>query len=269
MNTKEYDDAATESVRCTEFTGQWAILPARVRYDRSLPANAKLIYAEIAAKINEDGFCFCHNAYFSERLGVKRDTVGTLVKRLEDAGYIRVDIDVARGNSDRRRIYLTAKPYEWGVPDLNRVPQKKKGTPKKPDTVPDLNRGPIENGDLQDNPPEAPQTPKAARKGRRVKHVAEYEPEIFERLWKKYPRGNDKAGAIREWDKLKPDRELMMTMSAALDRAMASDEWQRGIGIPYLCRWISNRRWEDEQREIPEQLPTTGGWSADEEKRYA
>ena len=52
MNTKEYDDAATESVHCTEFTGQWAILPARVRYDRSLPANAKLIYAEIAAKIN-------------------------------------------------------------------------------------------------------------------------------------------------------------------------------------------------------------------------
>lgn len=74
----------------TEFTGQWAILPARVRYDKRLPANAKLIYAEIAAKINEEGFCFCHNAYFSERLGIKRDTVSTLIKRLEDAEYIRI-----------------------------------------------------------------------------------------------------------------------------------------------------------------------------------
>lgn len=81
-----------------------------------------------------------------------------------------------------------------------------------------------------------------------MRSVAKHEPEMFERLWKRYPCGKDKAGAVREWDKLKPDRVLMLTMSAALDRDIASDEWQRGIGIPYLCRWISKRRWEDEQR---------------------
>ena len=127
-----------------DFTGQWAILPAAVRYDKSLPANAKLIYAEIAAKINEDGFCFCHNAWFSERLGIKRDTVSTLGKRLEDAGYIRIDVDVASVNKDRRRIYLTGKPYDWGVSDLNMVPHKIGRKPEKPGTgfksegVPDL-----------------------------------------------------------------------------------------------------------------------------------
>lgn len=243
MNTKEYDDAATESVRCTEFTGQWAILPARVRYDRSLPANAKLIYAEIAAKINEEGFCFCHNAYFSERLGVKRDTVGTLVKRLEDAGYIRVDIDVARGNTDRRRIYLTAKPYEWGVPDLNRVPQKKKGTPKKPDTVPDLNRGPIENGDIQDNPPEAPQRGRARRE---PKKEPDWKPERFAAFWSSYPRGESKQAAIAAWDKLRPSDELLVIMAKALKRQMQTEQWQRGIGIPYASTWLNQRRWEDE-----------------------
>ena len=243
MNTKEYDDAATESVRCTEFTGQWAILPARVRYDRSLPANAKLIYAEIAAKINEEGFCFCHNAYFSERLGVKRDTVGTLVKRLEDAGYIRVDIDVARGNSDRRRIYLTAKPYEWGVPDLNRVPQKKKGTQKKPDTVPDLNRGPIENRDIQDNPPKAPQRGRARRE---PKKEPDWKPERFAAFWSSYPRGESKQAAIAAWDKLKPSDELLVIMAKALKRQMQTEQWQRGIGIPYASTWLNQRRWEDE-----------------------
>lgn len=243
MNTKEYDDAATESVRCTEFTGQWAILPARVRYDRSLPANAKLIYAEIAAKINEEGFCFCHNAYFSERLGVKRDTVGTLVKRLEDAGYIRVDIDVARGNTDRRRIYLTAKPYEWGVPDLNRVPQKKKGTPKKPDTVPDLNRGPIENRDIQDNPPKAPQWGRARRE---PKKEPDWKPERFAAFWSSYPRGESKQAAIAAWDKLRPSDELLVIMAKALKRQMQTEQWQRGIGIPYASTWLNQRRWEDE-----------------------
>lgn len=73
-----------------------------------------------------------------------------------------------------------------------------------------------------------------------------WEPELFERFWAAYPCKKDKASARREWDKLKPDRKLMMDMSAALDRAKCSDEWQRGIGIPYACRWLRNRRWEDE-----------------------
>ena len=74
---------------------------------------------------------------------------------------------------------------------------------------------------------------------------------MFARFWKAYPKGKDKDAAIREWDKLKPDRELMRVMSAALDRDKASEEWQRGIGIPYACRWLSHRRWEDEPRSLP------------------
>lgn len=223
-----------------EFTSQWAILPAMVRYDKSLPANAKLIYAEIAAKINEEGYCFAHNQYFSERFGIKPDTVSSLIRRLSEAGYIRIDVDGARVNADRRRIYLTGKPYDYtGGTGF------KSGTGKKSEGVPDLNPISIENSNLKYNPPKSP------RGGRRARNRAEYEPELFERLWKKYPCGKDKAGAIREWDKLKADRELMKTMSAALERAMASEEWRRGIGIPYLCRWLSKRRWEDEEREAP------------------
>ena len=69
---------------------------------------------------------------------------------------------------------------------------------------------------------------------------------MFERFWKAYPCKRDKASARREWDRLEPDRKLMLTMSAALERQKASEQWQRGIGIPYACRWLRNRRWEDE-----------------------
>ena len=79
---------------------------------------------------------------------------------------------------------------------------------------------------------------------------------MFERFWRAYPRHEDKAGARREWDRLKPDRELMEDMSAALERAKTSDEWLRGIGIPYACRWLSHRRWEDEPRSA---LPEASG----------
>ena len=58
----------------------------------------------------------------------------------------------------------------------------------------------------------------------------------------------DKVKAIREWNKLKADRKLMKKMSAALKTQIASEEWQRdnGRAIPYPCRWLSHRRWEDQ-----------------------
>ena len=32
---------------------------------------------------------------------------------------------------------------------------------------------------------------------------------------------------------------------------MKSEEWQRGIGIPYASTWLNNRRWEDEDKSRP------------------
>ena len=89
-----------------------------------------------------------------------------------------------------------------------------------------------------------------ARRKRRPKSVPEYEPELFERFWKAYPRGEDRQGAAAEWDRLRPDMELMRAMGLALAKQKASEDWQRGIGIPYAVRWLRRRRWEDEPREL-------------------
>ena len=77
---------------------------------------------------------------------------------------------------------------------------------------------------------------------------------MFERFWKLYPRGEAKGDARAEWDKLRPDRELMWKMSEALNRQKESADWKKGIGIPYACRWIKKRRWEDEVVPGPERL---------------
>lgn len=74
---------------------------------------------------------------------------------------------------------------------------------------------------------------------------------MFNRFWKAYPRGEDKQGAMDEWDRLRPDHETMLAMSRALCRQKASDDWQRGIGIPYAVRWLRRRRWEDEDKTPP------------------
>ena len=94
-----------------EMTSQWAILPAPVRYDPDLPANAKLLYAEIAAKTNATGFCWASNDFFARQMKLSADSVSRLIKTLETAEYIVVAVDPAAINEKRREIYLTPKGF--------------------------------------------------------------------------------------------------------------------------------------------------------------
>ena len=91
-----------------------------------------------------------------------------------------------------------------------------------------------------------------------AKKAPDYRPDTFARFWAAYPRGEDKQGAIAAWDELKPDDATLQAMSRALVRQRASEEWQRGIGIPYAVRWLRRRRWEDEIK-APAPPPESAG----------
>lgn len=93
----------------------------------------------------------------------------------------------------------------------------------------------------QQIPPKPPRGRAAAKK------APDHLPEEFARLWTAYPRGEDKQGAIAEWDRLKPDEATVFAMQMALLAQKQTDEWQRGIGIPYFVRWLRHRRWEDDK----------------------
>ena len=105
--------------------------------------------------------------------------------------------------------------------------------------------------------PQSAETPK--RKRRATKSAPDYRPDTFARFWAAYPRGEDKQGAIAAWDELKPDDATLQAMSRALVRQKASEEWQRGIGIPYAVRWLRRRRWEDEIKAPAPPPERTGG----------
>ena len=72
----------------------------------------------------------------------------------------------------------------------------------------------------------------------------------------------DTPRAIRAWDKLKPDEALQAVMGKALAIQVASNMWQRGVGIPYASTWLNGRRWEEVTVEEPEEDAGADPWDA-------
>lgn len=102
------------------------------------------------------------------------------------------------------------------------------------------------------SPPEGGERAKAKRE---PKKAPDWKPERFDRFWAAYPNGKAKQKAIAAWDKLHADEETLTAMAAGLKKQLASEMWQRGIGIPYASTWLNQRRWEDEERETPAAVP--------------
>ena len=73
--------------------GFWAILPAVVRYDKSLPPMARLLYAEISALCNRDGVCTARNQYFMDVFELSEPQTSRLIHRLQSRGHVHIEND--------------------------------------------------------------------------------------------------------------------------------------------------------------------------------
>jgi hypothetical protein len=130
------------------------------------------------------------------------------------------------------------------------------------------------NKDLKE-PPKAPrgaaegERPKRSRK---PKAVPTWQPKKFEGFWKAYPRDEDRAKAVEQWDRLPQDKELMeqhggseekllLEISRGLKRHLESREWRDHVGVPYAFRWLRDRKWTEKSKRPavsppPSVLPT-------------
>lgn len=245
-----------------ERPGYYAIIPADVRYDDRLPANAKLLYGEISALIGAEGFCYATNSYFMKIYGFSDPTISRLISALEKHGYIKRELERDKsGQVVRRKLYLSVS-----APEIH--------PPINFDTTSPQNcgEGGIKNDgytnlSITDNtplsPPEGGDPPKVPRRRRQdYKAKAETLPERFEGFWNFYrkhiPEGSNAGNrqkAIRAWDKLAPSNELATTMATSLAKQVKSQNWLSGVGVPHASTWLNNHGWEDDWGPAPGGLP--------------
>lgn len=95
----------------------YAIIPANVRYDENLPPNAKLLYGEITALCNSEGYCWASNKYFAEMYGVSPITISRWINLLASKGYIESQIIYKEGTKeiDKRYIQICCDPLNKNV----------------------------------------------------------------------------------------------------------------------------------------------------------
>lgn len=187
-----------------------------------------------------------------------RDAVANTLEELIEAGYVSRQ-RTRRDNGSFGGIEYVVHEYprtEKADVDADDTPR-----PENPDTV-----NPDTENPNTENPPQpntiynqdtivsniiTPYSPPKGGRRRRKKdgprESPDWKPERFEGFWQFYPAEGrkDKQMAMDEWDKLRPSDELIAAIGLALRTQKKSEEWQRGIGIPYAGRYLRKERWKD------------------------
>lgn len=95
-----------------EQPNYYAIIPATVRYDNNLKSAEKLLYGEITALANKNGYCYAKNKYFADLYNVTTVSVSRWISHLQELGYIETEV-VRNENKEivSRNIYIVDIPY--------------------------------------------------------------------------------------------------------------------------------------------------------------
>ena len=215
-----------------EQPSYFSILTADVRYDKRLSDFARLLYSDITALCNKQGYCSATNDYFAQIFDKSRRTISATIASLAETGYIAIEIIRDGSNAVvTRKIWVQANAQ--------------KAAEQVSDPIEENFKDIKENNTINNNNP----------------HTPKGEDELFDQFWQAYPKRVAKKPARRAWDKLHVDNDLLAKILAALAWQKRTDDWQRDGGryIPNPATWLNGGRWEDEHNPVPEDKQARGG----------
>ncbi len=254
-----------------DLTAYWSVIPAPVLRDPELTASAVLLYAEISTLCMEDGYCRETNEQLAKRMDLSVSQVSRLVAQLTRRGYLSSGMTPTETGRERH-IYAGIFPAAQETDDLTPDPAPGGYTQKCADPpggytqkCADPPGGVRKNAQthvggsskstyyvdvdtIEKKKENKKEKRKEAPRARRGASVPQWRPEAFERFWAYYRhnvRGEDRMAAVREWDRLQPDDDTLRAIARALQWQVRRWRANGGIGMPYACRYLSHRRWED------------------------
>ncbi len=228
-----------------EHRGYYAIIPAIVRYDNHLNGNAKLLYGELTALANERGYCWATNQYFANLYNVSKRTIISWLKQLEERNYIKMQIFYKPNSKmvDRRHIYILPYPTdtEFYTPSeenfITYGKNHQEGDEENFTTPSEENF--TENNTLINN------TKNNTKNIYSVEQSSTMS-ELFEKVWKTYPKKTNKKKAKEQFlKKIKSDEdfERFKTGYKAYLKYIKLNDWYHP---QELFRWIRDDRYNDE-----------------------
>ena len=88
----------------------YSILTADVRYSKELSDFEKLLFSEISALTQKDGYCTASNAWLASLYGKTKETISRCISKLKKLGFIEV-VEVRNDKKEviLRKVYLLTK----------------------------------------------------------------------------------------------------------------------------------------------------------------
>ena len=101
----------------------YSILTADVRYSKELSDFEKLLFSEISALTQKDGYCTASNAWLASLYGKTKETISRCISKLKKLGFIEV-VEVRNDKKEviLRKVYLLTKtsiPIDKNVKENN------------------------------------------------------------------------------------------------------------------------------------------------------
>jgi len=207
-----------------EKPSYFAILTADVRYDKTLKPLARLLYAEITALCNKEGYCWAGNQYFADLYEVDKNTVSGWIGQLKTRGYITVQLEYKEGTKQILNRYIRING---------------EGIHKIIDTSLQKDSYPI-NEIIEVN--------KTINKT--INNTVNNK-DYFSQFWDFYPRKAGKEAARKAWNKLQPNEELMTLIANNIQERIDKGEWRKDNKsyILHASTFLNQKRWEDEVLE--------------------
>ena len=84
-----------------EKPNYYAIIPAEVRYAKISP-NAKLLYGELTALSNKEGYCWASNEYFADLYETSNRSISRWIGELKDCDFINYEVE----ENYKRKIFI-------------------------------------------------------------------------------------------------------------------------------------------------------------------